>query len=260
MRHGIAAVYLLARLTVKDFSRRRDPFVVALMMGLFLLFAVVVRLVGVETDSAARFLMSAGLALSHLLAALLVAAMAARSFPEEFEHGAIMPLLAKPVSRGQVLFGKWVAVVVFGGVCLVLFMGASLFAVPLVAGQSAISLFQVFVLQLVGLLLLAALTMFLSFFWPPVLAGVVALLWYFGGSFFMGVCRDVLVRHVGDGPLLERVFAMVPEPSLLFHSELFAAGLAPMAGALFGGLLGFGLAWTALFYFLAQWKFATLRI
>ena len=76
---------LVMQLTWLDFIRRKDLYVVAIFMGLFVVGTVSVRLLGIQSADVARLLMSGGLALSHVLAALLAAAFAARALAEEFE-------------------------------------------------------------------------------------------------------------------------------------------------------------------------------
>lgn len=255
-------VGLIVRITSLDFLRRKDLYVVAILMGLFVIAAVTVRVIRVQDADTARFLMSAGLTLSHVLAAILAASFCGRAFPEEFDQGTLMPLLAKPVSRAQVVIGKAAACagLVLGS--YLLFVIATLATVRLAPGQEWTALFQVITLQAVSLALTGAIALALSFHTPAVLAAVIALAWYFGGGFFLSNAKTIALRAGGEevGGVIARFFSCLPDVSMLTHTEVFAGSTGHLALGLYLGLLAYGLAWTAGVFLLGVWQFERMRL
>src|SRR5690606_30837975 len=123
-----------------------------------------------------------GLSLSASFAAILVAAFASRQLPEEFENRTLYPLLAKPISRGEVLMGKFLGVLVIGVTSLLVFTLFCWLPVPRLADQSTVLLLQALFLRTVSLAMLAALVMALSVRLPAVLAAGLGLFWWFFGA------------------------------------------------------------------------------
>ena len=258
---GPSPVGLIVRVTTLDFLRRKDLYVVAILMALYVIGAVVVRVIRIPDAETGRFLMSAGLALSQVLAAILAASFCARVFPEEFEQGTLMPLLAKPVSRAQVLTGKWLACLGLSLGSYLLFAAATLLTIPLTAGQEASALVQVVLLQMTSLSMLGAATLALSLEFPALLSALVALTWYFGAGFVLTNTREVF-HTFGEvpGAVAGRLLYCVPDPSLLSHTECFAGGVGNLGAGLFGALVAYGAAWTAAILLLAIWRFGRMRL
>ncbi|MBN1868316.1 ABC transporter permease subunit [Candidatus Sumerlaeota bacterium] len=252
---------LVFRLTWLDFARRKDLYVVAIFMLMYVVGTISVRMIGIDRASTARFLMSLGLTLSHILAAFLAASFAARCFPEEFERGTLMPLLAKPISRSQVLAGKILACLALVLGAYTLFVFTTLVAVPTVPGQKALALVQSACLQLVSLALLGSAAMALSFWMPTVVAALVSLLWYFGWGFLANLVKQsVELRSDLGARIVERVFSCVPDATVLFHTECFANSETCLHWPLFLILLAYGAAWTAALFLVARWKFGRMRL
>lgn len=252
-------IALVSRLTITDLARRKDLYVVLILMGLFLAGSVVVRTVGVESTSAATFLMSAGMSLSQFLAAVLAAVFAGRLFPEEFENRTLMPLLAKPVSRAQVLLGKWAGSLILALFCFALFTGCTLLIVPPTAAQNSIVLAEAVVLQSLALAMLAAFSLFLSLHLPAAAAVVISLTWYAcAGTLLPGAGR--LLEGLPAGSLLGRLIFCIPNPGLLSFLENFASGTAGPNVSLFSALLVYGVVWTLAILLLSIRRFARMRL
>ncbi len=260
-------VWLVARLTGLDFCRRHDFTIVAMLMGLFVLGTIVIRIIGLNpTDAAAfentaRFLMSAGLALSHALAAFLAASFCARSLAEEFERRTLLPLLAKPVTRGEVLAGKLLACLGLAVGSYLLFAALTLLAVPTVEGQQMLALSQVLLLNTVGLICLGTLAAALSIRWTGLLAALAALAWYFAGGFLIQIGEQAARTHwPAVWGILRRAIACLPDLGLLNQNECFASTSGHLSAGLFGGLFLYGLGWSLLFFFWTRWRFERVRL
>ncbi|MFP4579734.1 MAG: ABC transporter permease [Candidatus Sumerlaeia bacterium] len=249
-------VGLILQATLRDFLRRKDLYVVALLMGIFLIGALAVRVIGVDSPDAAHFLVSAGLTLSGILAAILAAAFASRALPEEFERRTILPLLAKPLSRGQVIAGKLSAALGIAIPSYLAFVLVVMLSAPGIGHQSLISLIQVVALQIIAIAILAMGSMLLSLFWPTVLAALAALFWFFASDFVINTVLSIFKQK--ESPLwsaVGRLLYLLPNMGLLSHTELYASGSDPMALSSFLVLVLYGLVWVAALFALTNWLF-----
>src|SRR6266568_591754 len=113
------AVFALAGVVIKELYRRKDFYV------LFVLTALITILLGSVTffhdDKIVRYLKDIVLLLIWVSALVIAIGTTARQLHAERENRTIFPLLAKPVSRAQVILGKfvgcwfacWLSLVVF---------------------------------------------------------------------------------------------------------------------------------------------------
>jgi len=91
-----------------ELLRKKDAYVLLILLG-----ALVAWLFSVDTfglNSAARYLADAGLLLAWVFSMVLAITLGARQIPKEEERGTVFSLLSKPLSRGELLAGKWLGV------------------------------------------------------------------------------------------------------------------------------------------------------
>ena len=254
--HAPAAVGYVVQLTGWDLLRRKDMYVMGILMGLYVVGAIVVRVMGVQSVQTAKFLMSLGLTLSQILTALLLAILCARAFPEEFERRTLMTLLAKPISRSQLVLGKALGCFAPAMGCFLLFVIATLLAAPSIAGQSMLVLIQAFVLQVFALAILGCFSMLLSLYLPTVASVVIAMTWYLATGPLLTSAENALA-NAGNGvsSLLARLLACLPNPALLSHLDNFASAVSGLSAGLFFALCGYGIVWTLIFLLLVMRRF-----
>jgi len=251
-----AAIGYVVQLTALDLLRRKDMYVMGILMGLYVVGAIVVRVMGVGDVQTAKFLMSLGLSLSQLLTAVLVAILSARAFPEELENRTLMTVLAKPISRTQLVFGKALGCFIPALGCFALFICATLLAAPGVPGQNGLVLCQALVLQTLALAFLSCFSMLLSLYLPTAASVVIALAWYLSSGALLASGENMLQNsgHVlGAGAA--RLLACLPNPALLSHLENFASGAPGLGVGLFGILCLYGTIWTAIFLLFVTRRF-----
>jgi ABC-type transport system involved in multi-copper enzyme maturation permease subunit len=98
-------VFAIANLVIKELYRRKDFYV------LFVLTAVITLTMGsvnfFHDSKIVRFLKEISLLLIWISALVIAVVTAARQIPAERENRTIFPLLAKPVTRAQVIAGKF---------------------------------------------------------------------------------------------------------------------------------------------------------
>ncbi len=109
----------LAGVVIKDLYRRKDFYV------LFILTALLTLLLGsvnfFNEQNIARYVKELCLLLIWIASLVIAVTTTARQIPGEREQRTIFPLLAKPVSRGDLLLGKFLGCWIASGLVLVVF-------------------------------------------------------------------------------------------------------------------------------------------
>src|SRR5712671_6658688 len=112
-------ILALSGVVIKELYRRKDFYV------LFVLTAVITLLLGsvsfFNDAKIVRYLKEVVLLLIWVSALVIALTTTARQIPAERENRTIFPLLAKPVTRGQVITGKFLGCWFAAGVALAFF-------------------------------------------------------------------------------------------------------------------------------------------
>jgi Cu-processing system permease protein len=112
-------VLAIAGVSIKELYRRKDFYV------LFVMTAVITLLMGsvsfFKDDKIVRYVKEIALLLIWISALVIAIVTTARQIPAERENRTIFPLLAKPVTRGQVILGKFAGSWLACGLALVVF-------------------------------------------------------------------------------------------------------------------------------------------
>src|SRR4029079_12962465 len=112
-------ILALTEVVIKELYRRKDFYV------LFVLTAVITLMLGsvrfFNDPKIARYLKEVVLLLIWIAALVIAITTTARQIPAERENRTIFPLLAKPVTRGQLIAGKFLGCWLAVGVSLAVF-------------------------------------------------------------------------------------------------------------------------------------------
>jgi ABC-type transport system involved in multi-copper enzyme maturation permease subunit len=112
-------IFAISGVVIKELYRRKDFYV------LFILTALITLLMGsvnfFSDDKIVRYVKEISLLLIWISSLVIAIGTAARQIPSERENRTIFPLLAKPVSRAQVVFGKFLGCWLACGIALVVF-------------------------------------------------------------------------------------------------------------------------------------------
>jgi ABC-type transport system involved in multi-copper enzyme maturation permease subunit len=98
-------IFALASVVIKELYRRKDFYVLFVLTALITLLLGSVRFF--HDDKIVRYLKEICLLLIWISGLVIAVGTTARQLPAERENRTIFPLLAKPVSRGQVIIGKF---------------------------------------------------------------------------------------------------------------------------------------------------------
>jgi len=113
------SILAISGVVIKELYRRKDFYV------LFVLTAVITLLLGsvsfFNDPKIARYLKEIVMLLIWVAALVIAITTTARQIPAERENRTIFPLLAKPVTRGQVIVGKFIGCWLACGMALTVF-------------------------------------------------------------------------------------------------------------------------------------------
>ena len=98
-------VLVIARMVWLDLLRRKDMYVLLILLAGLLLALLSLNIYGL--GGLVRYVKDAGLLLAWLCSWILAISVASRQLPQEENRRTIFSLLAKPLTRGELLLGKW---------------------------------------------------------------------------------------------------------------------------------------------------------
>jgi Cu-processing system permease protein len=191
----MSPVITIAHLTLIE-ARRRRILLASVLCGLafVLLFAVALLVVGrtISEDGAGplgrRFAFLgftlAGLYVANNLAMITAAILAVDTLSGEIASGLIQTLVSKPVRRGEILLGKWIAFEIVIAAYIVLTAGGVAFAAWAVDRLVLPHLWQGLLLMLLGATVMLTVSMAASTRLSTMTAGIAALGIY--GIAFLG--------------------------------------------------------------------------
>jgi uncharacterized membrane protein (DUF485 family) len=99
--------------------RRKDLYVLIILLVAFLLALMALNIFGIR--SMVGYIKEIGLLMAWVFAWILTIWVSARQLPQEERTGTIFPLLAKPVTRLQLIIGKWLGAWGIAGVSSLVF-------------------------------------------------------------------------------------------------------------------------------------------
>lgn len=112
-------IWALATIVIKELYRRKDFYVLFVLTAIVTLAALSVNFF--NDTKIIRYVKDICLLLIWLSTLVIAVVTTARQIPAEKENRTIFPLLAKPVSRGQVVVGKFLGCWLASGLALLVF-------------------------------------------------------------------------------------------------------------------------------------------
>ncbi len=207
----------IAVVVILELIRRKDFYVLFVLTALITLVMGAVNIF--NDDSIVSYLKEICLLLIWLSSLVIAISTAARQLPAEKENRTIFPLLAKPVSRAQLLLGKFLGCWLACGLALLVFY--LFFGVVAGAREHAWPLghyFQAFSLHWAALAVIVALTLAGSIVFAAPSSTITITLVVVAGILYLGGHLDQVALRTGGwvGNLLYAVYFAIP------HLEIFA--------------------------------------
>lgn len=244
----------LAHASILEATRRKDLYVALILAVLMIGGAATVGTFGV--NGLEMFLKDVTLTVINLLSVLLAVLFAARQIPEEISRRTVYPLLARPISRGDLIFGKFLGAFALSvlGLCLFSLVGIGALAY---FGLHVGAIFaQYFLLRLFSLALVVAITLSLSLVMTPGATVTISLLLAVGSATFS---QAVLLLDGTAGAtaraLLRGSYYVLPHLDLFDLSKKVSYGWNPIPASVVATLFVYAAVYSALFLALGALRF-----
>ena len=244
-------IWALAGVVIKELYRRKDFYVLFVLTALITIAAGSVQFF--HDDHIVRYIKDLCLLLIWVSALLITIATAARQIPAERESRTIYPLLAKPVTRAQVILGKFAGCWLASGLTLVVFY----FFFAVVTGSReqswpVLSYLQAMTLQWVMLGVVTAMTLLGSVVFTAASSTVTILFIIVAGILFLGRHLNTIALHHAEPlrTLIYTVYFLIPHLELFDVRERLVNDWGLVSWPVCGLAVLYAAAYTALFLLL----------
>jgi ABC-type transport system involved in multi-copper enzyme maturation permease subunit len=239
-------ILAIARTVLRETLRRKDLYVLLILLVAMLFWLMSLKAFGMS--GAVRYVMDLGFLLAWMCTWILTVALAGRQLPEEERRGSIFTLLAKPVTRFEVVAGKWLGAVFASAAATALMYAVILLLVGLRGGAlDKTTLVQAYVLHLALLGVLAALAIAFSarfhFDAAVTLTYVASLTAY---AVAPRIPEMLLFEEAGLRPVLRALYYLLPHLELFDMRNRLIHAWGPAPWPVVAGVLIYGLLWSAL--------------
>ena len=229
-------IYCVGWCVMLELLRRKYLHVMGALVGIFCIGAIGIRLAGVDGAIVAGFVLNLGLSIAYGLAHMVTLLLAIRQLPDEMQNKTIYPILGRPVSRWEVLLGKWAASALAGMIAYVLFVLMVCLATPGVDGTSGLLFGQMVMLHLLSIGLVAAQSVMMSLLVPKGMAVLVVALSVFGSGTIIGLVKSVVAGSLMDG-VVQWLLLYLPDFGRLNLVTRYTDGMLSLGGPMVLGLI-----------------------
>lgn len=246
--------YALAHATVLESIRRKDIYVAAILCGLLFITATTIGSFGVK--GLEIFYKDVALTVIGLLSTVLAVLLSARQVAEEVSRRTVYPLLARPISRFDLLFGKFLGAYALSVFTLLLLAGVCALCLSLYNIPLGSVFLQYLLLRAFALAVLCAMTLMLSLFLTPEATVTLSLLLAVGSATFAGAVKLMYPASVGaQQKLLAATYFVIPQLNLFDLGKKVSYGWSPVPVWVIGSLLTYAAIYSALFLFIGTLRF-----
>jgi ABC-type transport system involved in multi-copper enzyme maturation permease subunit len=240
-------IWALAGVVIKELYRRKDFYVLFVLTALITIAAGSVQFF--HDPNIVRYIKDLCLFLIWISALLITIGTTARQIPAERESRTIFPLLAKPVTRGQVILGKFLGCWLASGIALIFFY--VFFTVVTGSREQSwplLNYLQAFLLQWVMLGVVTAIVLLGSIVFSAPSANVTICFIVVAGILFLGRhLNTIALHHTGSiRNIIYTIYFLIPHLELFDVRERLVGGwglvnwpdcaLATLYGAAYTGL------------------------
>lgn len=245
----------LARGVLLESLRRKDLWVIAILGFLIVGASGALGFFGIEgLETFAKDLSVTVLGAFSTIVAVITST---RLLPEEIRQKTLYPLLARPISRLDLLIGKFIGATLVTWIAFLLLalltgLALAMFHVPYEAVMG-----QYLLLKMLGLAVVCAVGLMLSAFMTPQAAATMGFVLAFGSSMFV---RAFTIAYGTAGPGMQWVFkflnAIIPQFSLFdLGGRVANQGWGPAPLWVVGALIAYATVYSAAMLMLAWGRF-----
>ncbi len=256
----MSAAWWIAGLVWREVLRRKDAYVLFILLAAFLGTLLSLDAFGLQSQTG--YVKEIGLLLTWGFAWILAVTVSVRQLPQEEEQGTIFALLAKPVTRGQVIAGKWLgawSVVAFAAAVFYVFLAGIVVARGGAFGAAVF--FQALSLHLILLGIITALGVMFSARLHNDAAVALTLVVTLAAHFALPRVPGLVLGEPGlrRAGLLAMYYAL-PHLELFDLRRRLAHGYDPVAAATWIQVAAYGALLTALWLLLAWLAYRGKRL
>jgi ABC-type transport system involved in multi-copper enzyme maturation permease subunit len=180
----MAKILILALSVIKELIRRKDFYLIFALLLVIILYAAGISFGGEKGFE--RYFREIGISFTYMFSVIIAIVFASRQIPQEIEMKTLYPLLAHPVSRGELILGKFLGVFSISIISFTLFYVTILAAFFLRGDFSSppILLIEGYILHICTLSFFASLSILLSLYLSIAANVGVTTILYFGTNWF----------------------------------------------------------------------------
>jgi ABC-type transport system involved in multi-copper enzyme maturation permease subunit len=229
----------LARGVVLESIRRKDLWVIAILGFVIMLAAGLLGFFG--TNGLEAFVKDLAVTVLGLFSTIVAVLTASRMLPEEIKQRTLYPLLARPISRLDLLLGKLFGAILVTWISFLMLAALTGLALATFHVGFETLMLQYLIAKMLGLALLCAVTMTLSIYMTPSGAATMSFVFAFGSSM---IVRALVMGYEGSPPAMQGFFkllnAALPQYGLFdLGGRAANSGWAPVPLWVFGALLAY---------------------
>ena len=244
----MTAILAMAGIVIKEMYRRKDFYVLLILTVLVTLLLGSVSIFG--DTKIVRYMKDLCLLLIWACMLVIAVTTAARQLPTERENRTIFPLLAKPVTRGQVLLGKFLGCWFACGISLLVFY--AFFGVVAASREHAwplINYAEAIWLHGMALAIVIAMTLLGSVVFSAPSSNVTIIVVIATGILLVGRHLNKVAAGLPDpqGAALYAVYFLIPHLEMFDMRNLIIHNWPPVPAGIIALVTLYGAAWTALF-------------
>ena len=196
--------WALATGVILESIRRKDLWVVAILGFLIMMAASVLGFFGI--DGLQIFVKDLSVSVLSAFGAILAILTASRMLPDEIRQRTLYPLLARPISRFDLLMGKLMGAVVVSWIGFLVLTALTALALATFHVGFEPIMAQYVLCKLMGLVVICALSLALSAYMTPAAAATMAFVLTFGSSM---IIRSMTMGFASAGPGVQWTFKLI---------------------------------------------------
>lgn len=233
----------LARGVILESVRRKDLWVVAILGLLIMLSSGALGFFGFQgLESFAKDL---GVSVLGLFSTIIAVLTSARAMPEEVKNRTLYPLLARPISRFDLIFGKFLGCVAVAWISFLILAAMTAAALLVFKVRFEGIMLQYMLAKMLGLSVICAVSLCLSVFMTPAAAATLGLTFAFGSTMIVRALVMASAGSPGLTPVFKGINALIPQFGLFDLGSRVANTGWPMVplwvmGALFAYAVVYG--------------------
>ena len=232
-----------------ELLRRKDLYVVLILGSVMLLTLVSLNIFGL--GGMVRYVTDVGLTLCWVFGWVLAIHVTARELPQEEARGTIFPLLSRPITRGELVVGKWLGTwSSVAAATLVFYLLVALLTIGMGGRVDTVAFLQAYVLHTVVLAILAATALAFSTRFNSDAAA--ALSFTLTGAAFLVIPRvpALLVHQRGfSGGAMLVLYHLMPHLELFDMRKRVVHDFGALPWNVWAGVLLYGVIWVTLILF-----------